>query len=211
MSKDSLLSRRHLGMILVKLVLSSVVLACLLVLLSGCISISFTGFPKPDRPFPADVFMLDESDFPPGSKVEPIAIDSEEDGAGEHLVRTVYLPGGSLAVQVLRGYGSAERAAREFQRNLKSVFGHGPEYSEWVVPKELQHYHSLVADQFKVACGIHGSQEYCRMSAQYEEYYVVLSIGMRPPMTYADVERVLQALDARFAAKLKEPDSTPTP
>lgn len=210
MSKDSLLSRRHLGMILVKLVLCSVVLACLLVLLSGCISISFTGFPKPDRPFPADVFMLDESDFPPGSKAEPIAIDSEEDGAGEHLVRTIYLPGGGLAVQTLRGYGSAERAAREFQRNLKGVFGRGPHNVEWGVPEELQHYQSPIADQFKIGCGTIGT-EYCRVTAQYEEYYVRLSIGMRPPMTYADVERVLQALDARFAAKLKEPDSTPTP
>ncbi len=214
MSKDSPLSRRHVGMTLGRLALLGVLLlGCLLILLSRCISISFTGFPKPDRPFPADVFMLDEFDFPLGSKAEPIAIDSEEDGAGEHLVRTIYLPGGGLAVQTLRGYGSAERAAREFQRNLKSVFGRGPEYSEWVVPEELQHYRSPVADQFKVACGTHGSQEYCRVSAQYEEYYVRLSIAMRPPMTYADVERVLQALDARFAAKLKEgtENSTPTP
>jgi hypothetical protein len=192
------------------LLVPGVVLACLLTLSSGCISISFTGFPKPDRPFSADVFMLDESDFPPGSRAEPIAIDSEEDGAGEHLIRTTYLPGGGLTVQTLRGYGSEDRAAREFQRTLKGVFGRGPHDVEWVVPEELQHYQSPIADQFRIGCGTIGT-EYCRVSAQYAEYYVRLSIDVRPPTTYTDVERMLQALDARFAAKLKEVDSVPTP
>ncbi len=210
MSEPKLADRRHGHAALSTFVLSGVVLACLLVLLSGCISISFTGFPKPNRPFPADVFMLDESAFPPGTIAHPIAIDSEEDGAGKHLIRSFTLPGGGGAIQRVLGYGSTERAAREFQRTLKGVFGRGPHNVEWVVPEGLQHYQSPIANQFKIGCGTIGT-EHCRVTAQYAEYYVELSIEVRSPMTYADVERVLQALDARFAAKLKGGDGTPTP
>ena len=76
-------------------------------------------------------------------------------------------------------------AAREFQRERKWRFY--PQ-EDWEVPTNLA-YRSPIAEQYYVACGVSGSTPMCKMSAQYEEYYIHLVVHMDPEtMTVRDLK-----------------------
>jgi hypothetical protein len=91
---------------------------------------------------------------------------------------------------------SAAMAAKEFERERKWRFY--PQ-EDWEVPTDVA-YRSPIAEQYYVACGMSGSTPMCKMSAQYEEYYVYLVVHMDPEtMTVRDLKPILEAIDEKMA------------
>jgi hypothetical protein len=121
------------------------------------------------------------------------------------LTNPTYLGGGHAVFQ----FRSERQAARIFERQLRREFNSSSVASEtpWQIPPELP-YTSEVADQFHFAChisNINGLSEICKMMGQYDNYLVILSIHMTPDyMTYADLEKVLEAVDKKMADALAE-------
>ena len=116
-----------------------------------------------------------------------------------------YAGGGQNVFQ----FRSERQAARIFERQLRREFNSSSVASEtpWQIPPELP-YTSKVADQFHFAChisNINGLSEICKMMGQYDKYLVILSMHMTPDyMTYADLEKVLEAVDKKMADALAE-------
>lgn len=158
----------------------------------------------PDRSFPVEVLLINESAFPPGWEASdagpqpPANAPLGHYNSIERTMLTFYVHGGVANHQVHR-FASVREAAREFKRQKSISFPEG-----WVVPAELP-YRSPSADQFYLACGIEGSIQMCRAIWQYEEYFLRFNTHMSPDfMTYADLERVLKAIDERMASYLAE-------
>jgi len=81
--------------------------------------------------------------------------------------------------------------------------------SSWQVPADWS-YRSPVANRYQFACAqvsdILGSTTVCVARAQYDEFISVFSTSIDPSyLTYADLERVLRAIDDRMARALGKP------
>ncbi len=170
-------------------------LAITCTLTGGC-----SVFVKPPvRDCPIVSLLVDATAFPPGAGAEE-PMSPLPEAAMESAGITVELPDGLANHHVCR-YLSAGRAARVFQNVKKLEFAPGSAES-WETPAALT-YHSPIADQYHVACGTDYDGPICEMIAQYEEYYVFLTVYMSAEsMTYRDLERVLRAIDERMAGCL---------
>lgn len=161
----------------------------------------------PKRNFTIQELLISESAFPPGWSVStagPRQPAKAPLGHYESIERTelfFYVYGGGAFEEIHR-FASVQGAAREFRRKRDLDFAQREIDTPWVIPPELP-YQSPVADQFYLACATQGGMPMCRAIGQYEEYLVKFNTHMSPDfMTYADLERVLKAIDDRMASHL---------
>lgn len=162
----------------------------------------------PPRACPIESLVLDEAPFPPGAMAGRI-LSPLPRASWESAGRSINLRKGGGAIHDVYRYKTAGRAAQEFERRKRLVFTIDRWSGPWEVPDTLT-YHSPIADQYYVACGVDGGIYMCIMIAQYEEYYVLFVAHMSPDaMTFDALERVLRAIDERMARCLGKPLSTP--
>lgn len=159
----------------------------------------------PDRGFPIEALLIDESAFPPGwkaSAVGPRPPPSAPLGYYDSIDRVelfFYVDSG-VAFHEIHRFESVRGAVREFKRQMVISFPS----ETWIVPVELP-YQSPTADQFYLACSAQRAIPMCRAIWQYEEHFVRFNTHMSPDsMTYSDLERVLRAIDERMALYLAE-------
>jgi hypothetical protein len=175
---------------------------CLVILLGGC------GGPKPPKhDCPITALVLDASVFPPGSNAHYINSPLPR-AAWASAGRTIDTPGGVANHDVYQ-LPNPEQAAERYAKRMGPVYAlRGGE--PWTTPLELT-YRSTFADQYCVRCRKEWDQPLCVMQAQYEEYYVLVTAHMSDGgLTYADLEKVLRAVDEKMAACLGKP-LTPVP
>ena len=104
---------------------------------------------------------------------------------------------------------SENQAARIFERQLSVRFNSSSIAVDipWHIPPELP-YMSEVAEQFHFACytsNINGLSEICEAMGQYDKYLVIFHTHVSPNyMTYADIESILETIDAHMAEVIDE-------
>jgi hypothetical protein len=171
------------------------VLVGLLLIASGCVP------GTPQRDFPIEALLLDETAFPLGTKAGPAMPMPNKLESRESRGLTFYGRFGIANHDVYR-YRSARQAASTFERETTLWFPNTQFSGPWTVPSELP-YQSPVADRFYLACSIEMGTPMCNIIAQYEEYFIRFNVHMHPEfMTYQDLERVLRAIDERMARNL---------
>jgi hypothetical protein len=167
----------------------------LLLIVSGCVS------GAPQRDFPTEALLLDETAFPPETKAGPTMPMPNKLGSRESRGLTFYGRFGIANHDVYR-YRSAMQAASTFERETTLWFPNTQFSGPWTVPSELS-YQSSIADRFYLACSIEMGIPMCNGIAQYEEYFIRFNVHMHPEyMTYQDLERVLRAMDERMVQYL---------
>jgi len=103
------------------------------------------------------------------------------------------------AFERIHRFRSEEEAIQEFNRRLELDFAQNEYYTPWIIPPELS-YPRLVADCFHFACSQDTGVPVCQFLGQYEEYVVRFGIHKSPDLIpYADIEKILQAIDERMA------------
>ncbi len=164
--------------------------------------------PKHDCPIKS--LVLDETVFPPGSHASFLESPLPY-AAWASAGRTIYLPRG-IANHDVYQHKTPKLAAEDFLANKKARFAEDEHTGPWSTPSEVS-YRSPIADQYYVACGNEWGAQLCIMVAQYEEYYVLVTAHISEDgMTYADLEKVLRAVDEKMSHCLgKSLSSTPTP
>jgi len=158
-----------------------------------------------------DSLLIDLSVMPPDWYVASMNNHAyEEDFNYERTADNSFSnPGYAGGGQNVFQFRSERQAARIFEGQLRREFNSSSVASEtpWQIPPELP-YTSKVADQFHFAChisNINGLSEICKMMGQYDKYLVILSMHMTPDyMTYADLEKILEAVDKKIADALAE-------
>jgi len=177
------------------------------------------GYPPP--PFPNEELLLDGSAFPEGwSAYEGFSNPREwlpADQIGRHYVRHD-CPRYSLLAShsVYRFFEGENSAIGGYQRCANSWFAPEEDWEAWAVPAELP-YHSPVADEYRFNChGPEGENAWvCQAVGRYNEYVVRLLVDMDSEpeypecMSFADLERILVAIDERMAQYLSEGDGAP--
>ncbi len=179
-------------------------LACLpllIIMLFTTICCSCNAGPPPSRGFTAHELLIDETTFPLGWYAEsPFELAGPTVGKAEEYERVgrSFYDHGNRAIQKIYRYGSDKQATQQFHQRRGQIFKSDQFTSEWITPEELT-YQSSFADQFHLACATR-SKYICQALGQYEEYIIVFSIDMIPytNITYADLERILQAIDERM-------------
>ncbi len=153
----------------------------------------------PDCSFPVEALLIDESVFPLGWRASDAGPRPPANAPLDHYnsierIELFFYTHNGIAFQEVHCFASVRGAVREFKRQKSTFFPEG-----WVVPAELP-YQSSSADQFYLACGVEGSIQMCRAIWRYEKYFVKFNTHMSPEfMTYADLGRVLKAIDDRLA------------
>ena len=158
----------------------------------------------PDRSFPIEVLLIDESAFPPGWEPSingprpPANAPLDHYGSIER-VELFFYTREQVAFQEVHRFASIRGAIREFKRQKSISFPAGV----WVIPDKLT-YQSPIADQFYLACSLKSTIPMCGAIGRYEEYLVRFNTHMSSDfMTYSDLERVLEAIDRRMARYLE--------
>lgn len=161
----------------------------------------------PDRGFPVEVLLIDETVFPAGWQPDVTGPNPPPNAPLGHYnsierIELFFLAPGGGAFQEIHRFASVRGAVREFNRQRSLSF---PSSEAWTAPDELS-YQSPAADQFYLACRIDdGTPTMCGAIWRYEEYFVRFNTHMPPDfMTYADLGRILRAIDERMVFYLKE-------
>lgn len=185
------------------LLIGRLLVLCLLLL--AC----YRSEPPPPRACPITGLLLDATSFPVGASAGEI-LSPMPRAARDSAGRTIYLRKGLANHDVYR-HASAVRAAQEFAHRRRVTFVTGEDYGPWENPRDLS-YRSPIANQYYLACGIDHGIYMCIMVAQYEEYYIFFNAHMdEQTMTFSDLERALQAIDAKMANCLQKPLTPTTP
>ena len=190
---------RRLGLVGLIAVLASSTLSC--------VDITVDGGPVPTPSFPIESLLLDESAFPEGwTAYEP---HEPRDGFG---LRTCihYSPpptsAGGIALHAAYVARSSEEAGHGYEVWAPFWFAEREGWGAWSVPDQLR-YQSQVADPFRFACYRErgDGREVCQAVAQYGRYMNRFHTFMNPDtMTFADLERILVAIDERMAFYLEK-------
>jgi hypothetical protein len=161
---------------------------------------------------PASAFLLGSNVFPSGWKFE-----SSEDGiivAG----RDFYLPKayGHSFQEIYRRPNDNE-ASKKFKVYLEGEFNvsgtHQPA-QPFSLPPEIT-FKSKIADEYYFACGIDVIPQ-CKMLARYQNFFVFLYFDLSTKnelggLTYTEIQRVLEALEAKASDLLSDSNNiTPT-
>jgi len=95
---------------------------------------------------------------------------------------------------------SFEETERRFFKELDYWFAPEDGYTDWYIPREFN-YESTIADHYQFRCYTHEASgiERCAMMGQYDVYLTGFYVDMSPIMTYADLYRILQAIDNKMA------------
>jgi hypothetical protein len=170
--------------------------------------------PAPERAFEIEDLLVDVSDFPANWYVNaPPAPMPHCDGAITTQKEDIHIgfraksPTHIAAGQTVYRFGARWLAAAEYSDRLPIEFNSNSVASltPWETPPELP-YRSPVADQFHFACHVNAvltPQTVCAAMGQYEEYLLISHSIMDPEyMTFADLERILVAIDERMALYL---------
>lgn len=179
----------------------------LVLAVAGCVR------PAPTREFTIDDLLINQSVFPAGwytsAPPAPVQIVDGAIIADESIkiTFTVDDPDWHTAGLEIYRFSSEYGAAREYRSQLSVLFNSRSTaaLTPWETPAELS-YESPVANQSHFACGrssITGKMG-CRFLGQYDEYLVVFASVVGPRMDFADLERILQAIDGRMAHYLTE-------
>jgi hypothetical protein len=182
------------------LLLASLMLSCLRVE-GSTIVVGLGVEPVPTPAFLIEELLLDESAFPegwgqqgtPSYKQAPSVLGVERTGVT--FINRV------IAVHQVYRFSTAERAGSKYASEADSWFSPREGWGPWSVPAELP-YQSPVADQFRFACYTEQQtgRQACQAVGQYEQYLVRFHTFMWPEtMTFADLERILVAIDERMA------------
>ena len=175
------------------------------------LTISSCSESTPDRDFAIEDLLIAPSAFPsswrvlaqgrPHDQKEKRAIEA----TGFYLDTGLpELTGADLSIYRYQSVQSACSAFDKWERrefNSSSIGSLTP----WGTPPELS-YKSPIADQSRFACHISSITEttICQFMGQYEEFMVAFYTGFDAQhMTYSDVQRILEAIDARMAHYLK--------
>ena len=170
------------------------------ILLSAGMLSSCAPHKPPEHDCPIEALVLDESVFPMGSK--PSHLESPLPRASwASAGRTIYLPRG-IANHDVYQFKTAELAMEEYGKRERTRFSEDEQRGPWSTPGEIT-YRSPIADQYRVACGRSWDLTLCIMVARYDEYFVLVTAQMSEDgMAYADLEKVLQAVDEKMSGCL---------
>lgn len=171
----------------------------------SCVDITVDGGPVPTPPFPIESLLLDESAFPEGwtayEAFEP------QDGFGLPIAITFSPPPGSaggIALHAAYTARTPQEAADGYKTWADFWFWESEGWGPWSAPRELPH-RSPVADHFRFACyrELDDGRQVCQAVGQYGRHMSRFRTFMNPDtMTFADLERILIAIDERMALHL---------
>jgi hypothetical protein len=168
---------------------------------------------------PVAELLMDESDFPEGWQ---ISFNSPQDlfmdPTVNHVGRELWNPekGSAYILQSVWRAITVEDARRKYTELRQSPLllarlTPSPDdfYVEFRPPAEFS-FQSKVADEFYIACGW-VVWSYCEIVARYHNYVVDLQLPLeanyqgraRQGLTYVEIERVLETMEAKFAEFLK--------
>ena len=183
----------------------------LLFLLGLLLVLSACSENAPHRDFSVEDLLVDPSVFPSSWRLvaEGIPPDQEEKWATEAngFSLDTGLPDLTPADLSIYRYKSVRSASSAYDKweprnfNSSSIGAQTP----WEAPPELP-YESPTADKSRFACHISSITQttICQFMGQYEEFLVIFYTGFDGKhMTFADLQRILQAIDARMAHYLK--------
>jgi hypothetical protein len=186
----------------------------IVILLAVSLCASCVEGPPPERGFRAEDLMLDASAFPKGWEATgtgdipgPIAGQAHEyERVRRSFIGPVRSRIGNMtgATQSVYRYGGTRTAAKKFEAKRKQFFKSDKFTPEWQVPEELT-YQSVVADKLHLGCTYYSTRQVCRALGQYEEYVVMILVDVYPDsdVTYADFERILEAMEERITLYLR--------
>jgi hypothetical protein len=178
----------------------------------SCFLFHLLDEPAPQRHFGIEELLIDVSAFPADWHVDgPPAPEPHYDGAITYQKEDIQIgfkadsPVHIAAGQVVYRFSARWKAAAAYSGQLRVLFANSAAaVTPWETPEELP-YESAVADQFHFACHrtTLGPNTVCAALGQYEEYLVDFHTIMDTEyMTFADLERILVAVDERMALYL---------
>jgi hypothetical protein len=184
-----------------------------LLLLVSCLPlINKRPTPTP-RPEPIDLrdLLVTSSVFPPGWRAEQPSSSLREvfPRAQESLGVTFRREGyEAIANHAVGRYSDADDAAFEYEWEHSREFGQALLVTPWATPEALP-YQSTIADQYCFACAVRGDRSgdrfrVCVAVGRYGEFVSIFTTWVAPEyMTYANLERILKAIDERMARYLR--------
>lgn len=189
----------------------------LMFFLAGCAWIRSTATPLPGWRSPVSELLVNDSAFP---EEWHLLSEADTDPTVNHVARRWGHISGAKAIQAIwRAYTVADskRKYTELRQNQfhpSQPLNPGTIFIEFEQPAEIN-FQSHIADEFYLACGWLDWAS-CVVVARYRNYAVVIRMDQEAELkgehtdglTYAEIETVLKAMDAKFVEKL---DSLPTP
>jgi len=173
--------------------------------LAEALGIQYHG---PERSFPVADLLLDESAFPDGWLAGGEPYDPEDRIPAERIVADFFVHECPLSLRagqdVYRFYGGSRCAEMGYRVKTPVWFAPRDGWGPWAVPAELT-YESRVADEYRVECYTHqeSGTRTCQAVGRFEEYVVRFLTPMSANcMTFADLQRILTAIDERMALYL---------
>lgn len=107
-------------------------------------------------------------------------------------------------------FNNSQKAENWYEREFPSEFNSNSIAVDepWQTPPELVSFKSRMADQYYVACTINniaGPKQVCEFMAQYDEFVVIFSSGIRPGiMTIEQFKDVIGEIDQIMVTFLQE-------
>ena len=169
----------------------------------------------PRRSFPIEDLLLDESVFPQGWEVGGEPYNPEDRMPAEQIALSFFADTSECPSSLITGhdvyryYGGASCADMGYRSKAPTWFSPWEGYDPWRTPAELS-YQSPAANRFRLSCCTRqgSSVQICQATAQYQEYLVRFDTSIDPErpdcMSFADLGRILVAIDERMALYLGE-------
>jgi hypothetical protein len=162
----------------------------------------------PTPSFPLEDLLLGMSAFPEGWYLPTGQPIDPPGGFGVRTALTFSPPGsGAIALHEVSVARNPDEAAAGYEEWGEFWFSNREGYCMWAAPSEFT-YQSPVADQYRLACCIRqqeGGDQTCQAVGQYGRYLIRFRTYMNPEsMTFADLERILIAIDERMALYLEK-------
>ncbi len=197
-----------------------ILVAFVILIMMGCRVIPIwepTPTPLPGWRSPVSALLVDDSAFPKGwvrVREFPVTPDPTINHVYRKWWGQAWGDARSAEQAIWRAYSIAD-AIKKYKELRQSQFHPRvtPKYDlfiEFVPPAEIN-FQSEVADEFYLACGWWGTA-YCEIIARYRNYVVDMSLDLEARydghvshgLTYAEIETVIRAMDAKFAEAMKE-------
>jgi|CXWL01.1.fsa_nt_gi hypothetical protein len=173
----------------------------------------------PVASIPAIDFLLEANMLPAGWEASPCDTSLCRDGGGGDTAaeRDFYLPNApGHALQEVYRFSDERAASDKFKVYMEGNFNESEVRQPFVPfapPQEIT-FKSQVADEYYFACGVDVIPQ-CKMLARYQNYFVYFyfdhATEQEPGgLTYAEIERVLEALEGKVAALLTASSASAT-
>lgn len=180
----------------------------------GCQTISPTSIPLPGWNSLVSGLLLEDDSFPEGwERIRDHPQGSLADPTINHVYRSWWgkAQGNGKADQAIWRATSIADSRPHYDELRGSQFepsrplASGTTYVPFEPPTAID-FQSKVADEFYLACGW-WDWAYCEVIARYRNYVVEMSLDLEAEyegystrgLTYADIETVVEAMDAKFA------------